>query len=98
MSIQVESYSVGKCSPRDGNIEIFVELGRLGTRIYCKMSAIWDFPSDDNSSTSINVEYPAVSILNKQFRDNLFFSSKDDSVLALNSDNSPKLCNLYSAA
>jgi hypothetical protein len=62
------------------------------------MPAVWDFSSDDNSSTSINIEYSSVRVLDEQFRVNLFFSSKDHSVFALNSDNSSELSNIYSAA
>lgn len=53
------------------------------------MSSVGDFPGDDHTNTSIDVINSSVSFLYEKFGEDEFFSAQDDSIFALDSDDSP---------
>lgn len=54
------------------------------------MSSVRNFATDDHSDRLVDVEDTSMSAVDKKLGEDLFFSSKDDAILALDSDNSPE--------
>lgn len=61
------------------------------------MPAIRDFAVNDHADRVIDIEDAFVGAIDKEFGEDLFFSSQDDSIFALNSNDCPELVGKYSA-
>jgi hypothetical protein len=51
------------------------------------VSSIWNFATNDHTNRLIDIENTTMGAVDQQFGEDLFLSSKDDSIFAFDSNN-----------